>query len=194
MSLPYRARPGAGFIVLAVSLIGAVSFFAWGFATPPLEDVWRIQIELSLGERSYLSDSDFRLLQDTLRRYPALADNMLEDRSAGLVSANQDGIVNLSFAYLVRTTPEAPGKLGVTSIGDEPAVLNIRTIAASRSGRMDHNGQVDTWQIPNSGPFPQLIEVRLTSDAEGDAKQKKKKNPVGQSDDKAHPMLVTLKP
>jgi hypothetical protein len=188
MSLP--GRPGAGLIVLGVSLLGAACFFAWGFATPPLEKVWRIQIELGLGEREALSESEFRLLQDTLRRYPDLAHSMLEEEVAGLVSANRAGVVDVGYAYLVRQHPGVPRRLQISAIGDQRVRLAVRTLAASAAGET-RRGEAYTWEIPNEGPFPQLIEVRLDEERKSAPKQPQTGEPTNGA---ARAVVVTLAP
>ena len=192
MRLHDHARPGAGLIVLVASLFGAISFFAWGLATPPLDEVWRIQLELELGESGPLSAREFGLLQDTLRRYPALADNMVEDGVAGPVSANRDSVFDLGYAYLVRKRSEAPGKLQVTAIDDDPVEVEVRTLTASASGETRRDATY-TWQVPNDGPFPQLVEVRLAGEHKSGFKPPKK-GPRWRSGVGSPPVVVALTP
>lgn len=153
-----RALPGAGLVAVGVTLLAVGLFVAWGLSTPPLEEVWRIQIELGLHGGEPLTRREFRLLQDTLRRYPALAGNMVEAGTAGLVSANQDGVVDDGHAYLIRTTPDAPRRLVVKAI-EEGVAVDARTETASVRGGAGAHSEY-TWLIPNEGPFPQLVEVR----------------------------------
>ena len=174
MTIPYRARPGAGFVVLSLSLLGAISFFAWGLRTPPLDEVWRLQIELGLRGVAPLTGRQFHLLQRTLQRYPAFADSLLEEGDAGVVSANHKGVVDTGYAVLLRKRPDAPGRLQVTGIGDTRVGLTVRTQEGSAAGETD-GATAYAWQLPNDGPFPQLVELRLTSKRHG-------------------PLLVTLTP
>ncbi len=192
MSLPYHARPGAGLIVMGVSLLGVAWLFAWGFATPPLDDVWRMQIELGLGEAEPLTGREFRLLQDTLQRYPALADHMLEGGVAGLVSANQKGVVDVGYAYLVRKRPDTPGKLQLTALGDKRVGLQVRTLTSSAAGETRHAATY-TWQLPSDGPFPQLVEVRLDGERRS-AQRRQKQGLEPQADAAPRPVMVTLTP
>jgi len=173
MSAPGNARPGAGFTLLLLTVLGALAFFCWGLRTPPLDDVWRMQIELNLGQGGVLSDRGFRVIQEALVRHPELAQTMLEDGDAGLISANSGGVVSTGFAYLVRRRAEESGRLVVTGIGDEGVEVAARTVRASTAGMVDERGALD-WRLPNDGPFPQLVEIRIGSEEQVPAKRREK--------------------
>ncbi|MBI3180467.1 MAG: hypothetical protein HYZ27_12445 [Deltaproteobacteria bacterium] len=162
MSTSYQL-PGAGFVLLVSVVVAGGAFLAWGLTTPPLERVWHMQLELMLGTRDALSSRDFRLLQDTLARYPELADNMLDDAPDGLVSAATGGMVDTGYAYLVRKNSAAPGVLVVTSPNGKKLTLRGRTSAAASAGEAREDTPF-VWALPNDGPFPQLIEVRDEAD------------------------------
>lgn len=187
--MPARARPGAGLVVLAVSSLGVAFFLAWGLVTPPLDEVWRMQIEMGLRGVEPLTAREFRLLQATLRRYPALADNMLAEDVAGLVSPHQDGVVDTGYAYLMRKGARAAGRLQVKTIGDKPVRLEVRTLTASARGEARPESAY-TWHVPNDGPFPQLLEVRLT----GGTSQRTRKNLRRRTDGEAQAVVVSLTP
>ena len=102
MSLRHRARPGSGFVFLVAVALAGVAFFAWGLRTPALDKVWRLQLELMLGDRVELTGTERQLLQDTLERYPGLADHMLDGAACGLISAHVGGTVDAGHAYAVR--------------------------------------------------------------------------------------------
>ncbi len=157
MSLSYRLRPGAGFVLLLSVLLLAAAFFAWGLKTPALERVWQMQLELMLGSRDALSARDFALLEGTLTRYPELADNMLEETKGGLISANAEGLVDTGHAVLVRKSSSAPGVLTVTAASDKKLALRVRASGHKQSGECAQ-GAPFVWPLPD-GPFPQLIEV-----------------------------------
>ena len=158
MNLPYRARPGMGFGILAVVVMASTIFFGWGWSRPPLDEVWQMQLELRLGTRSALRSDERRLLQDTLARYPLLAVNMLEDAATGIISAERGGMVDTDYVYIVRQTAAAPEFLTITSPSGAPLQLAVRTATAKTAG--EANGAPFVWTIPNTGPFPQLTEVR----------------------------------
>jgi hypothetical protein len=160
ISVPYRARPGAGFVLLVASGAAAVAFFAWGAATPRLQRVWRMQVELEIGKRPPLKPKERALLQETLARYPALADALLDGRPSGVISAHEQGHVESGYAYLVRkdaagarairlsTPPEATGEVA----------LELRGPWGAESITL-HPERPFLWALREEGPFPQLLEV-----------------------------------
>lgn len=163
MSRAYRRRPSAGFILLFLVALGAAAFFAWGLTRPRLDEVWRIAIELELGERPALSGAELRHLQDALADHPQLADSMAEGEHAGVFSAHEDGRVEGGYAYLVRRSAREPGRLEVAFAGSETrgaVEVTARTTRERESGRAEP-GKPFAWRLPDSGPFPQLVEIRL---------------------------------
>ena len=165
MKLPYRYRPGRGFLLLVAALAGGVGFFAWGLQTPPLDQVWQMQVKLKIGDRNALSRGEMKLLQATLARYPGLADHMLEGADSGLISAGVGGVVDRGYAYYVRKTAATDSVLVVSSTRGES--LEVEAITTS-----DHDRGVATgaepliWALPQSGSFPQLIGVHLARSKE----------------------------
>jgi len=189
MKLPYRARPGMGFGILALVVAASTLFFGWGWSRPPLDEVWQLQLELLLGTRDALASDERRLLQDTLTRYPLLAANMLEDAECGIISAQRGGMVDIDYAYVVRQTPDAPNVLKISSPTDAVLRLAVRAGAAKTTGEAD--GDVPfVWVIPNTGPFPQLTEVRLVADKHTD---RSSVTTDGADSDKVRPMMVEIR-
>ncbi len=166
MSLPYRARPGWGFALLVAVVLSSAVFIGWGLRTPPLDLVWQMQLELLLGERESLAETEFELLQDTLERYPDLADHMLDDAASGLVSAHVAGAVDLGYAYAVRRSRQAAQALLVTSLTDERLEFKVRTVETNGRGATSGDESF-SWRLPDEGPFPQLVEVLLLPSGEG---------------------------
>jgi hypothetical protein len=161
--ISYRNRPSLGFVFLTTALAGSAAFFAWGIQRPRLEEVWRADIELGLGERPPLSRAEMNRLQETLVDHPPVGESLREDRHAGIFSANDGGRVEGTYAYLIRQRADQPGLLTVTYAGARKrgkVRVQARTVTASSSGqvRPDHPWH---WQLPASGPFPQLVEVLL---------------------------------
>lgn len=160
MKLPYRSRPGAGLAVFVGVVVASSLFFFWGWSRPPLDRVWQIQLELLLGTRPALAEDERALLQETLVRYPLLANNMLEDAECGLISAHMGGMADRGYAYLVRTTASAPGVLSVSSPTGSTLELIVRTLGAETRGTARADAPF-VWALPAAGPFPQLVEVLL---------------------------------
>lgn len=160
MLLPYRMRPGAGFVVLAGSLLLAIGFFAWALRTPPLDEVWRIQLELKVGDSPELSAGQIDLLQETLQRYPDLADHMLEGADSGLISLHQDHVVDRGYAYLVRKSSSSDSILVVRSPDARPLTIDLVT-TQKRARHQIPTTEPLVIALPSTGPFPQLVGVHL---------------------------------
>lgn len=166
-SSTYRAGPpGAGFVCLVMTVLFAVGTVAWGLRTPPLDHVWRMQLELRLGDRPLLSVGERDLLQETLARYPLLGEHFLGDTDATLISLNVSGVVDAGGAYAVRRAADVDIDVVVTSPTGEPLAVEVGSSTETASGTAD--GRPFVWQPPASGPFPQLIEIRLLSADQAD--------------------------
>lgn len=163
MTIPYRYRPGAGFLLSAAALVGGTCFFIWGIQTPPLDRVWRMQLELKIGAREALSPGEMELLQVTLSQYPDLADHMLEGAQSGMISAGAGHVVDGGYAYLVRKSPAADSSVEVSSGTGKKITVEIRTARSRERGVVDE-GKSGRWDLPQEGPFPQLIGVHQVRD------------------------------
>jgi len=163
MRLSGARRPSVGFVLLLGLTTVAVSFFWWGFRTPPLEKVWRMDIELSLGQRPPLSHDEFDLLQNALRNTPELASFLAEDSHAGLVSAHDGARVEGKYAYLIRKAPGDPGLLRVSYHGSKAkgsVSIRAQTSHLEKVGTANRT-RAYTWKLPDDGPYPQLVEVLI---------------------------------
>ena len=163
MGLRYRSRPGPGFVWLVVAALAGVAFFAWGLRTPALDRVWRLQLELLLGDRPQLTGTERQLLQDTLERYPDLADHMLDGAASGLISAHVGGTVDAGHAYAVRRDRVSGWALVVVSPAGDELSLEVRAGQVAGHGTASADEPL-VWALPDHGPFPQLIEVHLAGD------------------------------
>jgi hypothetical protein len=181
MIIPYRARPGAGFVLFLVVLAASVGLLAWAMVTPPLESFWRLQIELLAGRGRGLSAPELELMQRILAEHPSLADSLLVEDKSGLISANQDGVIDVGWAYLIRRSPTDNGLLRVLAAQptDEPLPVKVRTLHHKAKGEAGAVLAFE-WRLPDGGPFPQLIEVTVA----GPGKRKGKKTSV--------PIMVSL--
>jgi hypothetical protein len=157
--------PGGGFVALVGAVAIGVSFFAWGIRDAPLEEVWRIQTELELGTRGPLSDRELRLFQDVLQRHAELAESLLAGEPHGVISASSSGRVEIGYAYLVRHRADLRIALRVKPTGisaqADPAQVRVRVLHQGASGTASAEAPFE-WVPPGDGPFPQLIEVRVS--------------------------------
>ncbi len=160
MNLPYRVRPGAGFVVVVIVVLASAGFLAFGARTPVLDEVWKMQIELETGTRGPLDDAEFDAFQDTLLRYPEFADNLV-DGSHGIISAHESGLVDGGYVYLVRKSKADPGVVKVVSARNNGKDVSLRISSRGFSVEGKAARQpASIFRLPDSGPFPQLIEVR----------------------------------
>jgi len=156
-----RLRPGGGFVLLALVSAAAIGFFGWGLVTPRLDAFWRLQVRLAIGGAP-LDEREFDLVQKTIVRYPKIADNLLEGGQVGLISANDEGVVDVGYAYLLRTQPDAR-RLSVTAsarAADNPITIHVRTLTERFEAEVSSAAPL-SWGLPTSGRFPQLIEIRV---------------------------------
>jgi hypothetical protein len=154
-------RAYLGFSVLVVTLLGTIAFFAWGLSTPPLDQVWRMQIELAVGDRPALDEGELRTLRETLVRHPEVADAFLKGSDHGVVSSAH--LLGGSYAYLIRRAAGEPATLEIAldrSPRSAGAQIEARTGSDHRRGAVSDASPL-LWKIGDEGPFPQLIEVRF---------------------------------
>ena len=93
---------------------------------------------------------------------PALAESLLAERETGIISAHTAGVVDVGWAYLVRrTSSERPFLRVLAAVPtSDPPLVQARTMGAwgTKPARAD---SAFTWRLPDTGPFPQLVEVRV---------------------------------
>ena len=179
MTVPYQRRPSAGFGLIIVIIALAVGFVAWGLRTPPLEAVWQMDVELRAGTRPPLSEAERELLQNALLRHPKLGVFLIEDKHAGVFSANDEGRVDGEYADLIRPNPETPRRLEVLYAGAKKrgaVKVTARTANAESQGMASRKAPF-AWDLPEDGPYPQLVELRFAKARLG-PKKKKRRHPV----------------
>jgi hypothetical protein len=166
MSIPYALRPGAGFVLLSACVLSSAAFFLWGWSTPLLDHVGRIELELKLGRRAPLSAEELAQVQRALCQHPEIAEDWLSGAEAGLVSAHHRGVVDNGYAYAVRMPSAATRPLVVTLAPGEKA-RRLAVAGRTRSGTMKGEvgpGQPWVWAAPPHRTCPTLVELRLTED------------------------------
>lgn len=96
--------PTIGFVAVCLTLVGSITFFAWGFSQPELDRVWWLHHQLKTGEIPSLDASDRSLLVRNMRRHPNLASALLGGERFGVISARSwQGWLEVPGATLVRT-------------------------------------------------------------------------------------------
>ncbi len=162
MRRPHVARPGAGFVFLAATLASALTFLAWGAATPSLDRVARLELELELGRRGPLKNGERRVIEEAFCRHPEIAADWLDGRTRGLVSAHRDGWIEADSAYVVDRRPDQPLSIVVEAIGRGDVEVSIAAGDARRSNTA-RPGAPLRWALPASAGCPRLVEVRVRS-------------------------------
>jgi hypothetical protein len=161
--IPYRARPSLGFVLSVIVAVTTVAFFAWGLATPPLDELRRLHIELETGERGPLQVRERTLIEKSLQRYPDLAAAWLDGRAVGIISRHEGGLVDNGYAYLIRSKASRAMLEVSLAVGQEPGA----TVSA-RVGDRHVGGTLVAerpWRWPLvGGTHAELVEVLITSD------------------------------
>jgi hypothetical protein len=116
MRIPWALRPGAGFVLLVLVLASSVAFFAWGMATPPLDEAWRIQVELRVGRTKPLSKRERRIFSRAMCRHAEIADGILDEERAGVISAH-----HASRARSTRRSPSSRRAIATASSRSTPS-------------------------------------------------------------------------
>ena len=158
--IPWRYRPGAGFVLLVATMLSAVCFLAWGLSTPALDTVWTSLISLEIGED--LPPSSRARLRDALARHPGLVDNVLEDAKYGVLGTEVDGLVKGRLAIAVRRSADPKVVLTVQLARSAPGRVRVR----AHVGGAHHEVIVApdapfVWRLPDEGSFPQMVEIEI---------------------------------
>ncbi len=92
MKPPRRLRPGPGFIYLVAVLVGTILFVSWALSTPRLHAVWKWTREVRAMQGTLFSEEAFVVLRETLKSYPELADEWVDDELGMVVLDGRDGV------------------------------------------------------------------------------------------------------
>lgn len=191
MTIPWAYRPGGGFIVLVASLAICAAFFTFGAATPQLERVWRVLLELRLGSESRrvkaLDEGARAALEQALCRHRGLAEDLLLGQPGILLSANRDGVFDGGVAYALRSAdhPEVAIEIAVPPGGKETRIV-IEARAGDGSSRGEASvGRPFTLHPRGRDGCPTLVELRSEASAERAGPAKKRAKPA--------PALVTFR-
>ena len=166
-----RIEPGAGFVVMVSAAVASLAFFAFGLATPRLDRVARMEIDLGLGSRRPLSRDDFAVLQDVLCDHPSLAAHYLEGASSRVLSAQHRGFAPEGWALALFDATTSTASLVVRPAGGDPReVIEVRarTAAGERGGSAGRDAPF-VFEVRPRGKCPTLVEV--TTKRDGGAKR-----------------------
>lgn len=164
LRIPWRARPGAGFVLLSLTLFAAIAILAWGMRTPKLESFWKLQVQLEAGERGPLSQRELALVQEVLWTHPEIADEVTADSAPGFLSAADANRVDVNYAYLVRRSADGRtalrARLARGSGRHDDVTIHARVVGNELPPKVAAEGVLE-WTLPANARFPQLVELTV---------------------------------
>jgi hypothetical protein len=160
-------RPSLGFSLVVATYALSIAFFAWGLSTPPLDRVWQLHHELKIGRIYKLSKDDRRLLIDSMRQHPSLANALLDSGQVGIISAHRDGWIDTPHVTIVRT-PRSPAALRLlldiqTPPQYIPYELEIDGSGWERELSVQARGPLAV-ELPPPPAVPELITLKIKGD------------------------------
>jgi hypothetical protein len=160
-------RPSLGFSIVVATYALSIAFFAWGLSTPPLDRVWQLHHELKIGRIYKLSKDDRRLLIDSMRQHPSLANALLDSGQVGIISAHRDGWIDTPHVTIVRT-PRSPAALRLlldiqTPPQYVPYELEIDGSGWERELEVQARGPLAV-ELPPPPAVPELITLKIKGD------------------------------
>lgn len=157
-----RQKPSAGFWLLCGVSALVVAFFIWGFSTPRLEDVWKLEVKLKIGQIQRISDSEKEMFYGVFEDYPKYMKDLSGRRGIDLLSANSDGLSLVDELLILRTSDASNcGKfmLDVSGAQSEyPIVFTIKGRTWKKELKVTRNGRSTVW-LPKGVQVPEFIEV-----------------------------------
>ena len=100
MKIPYRYRPGAGFVLLVVVTAMVSAFFVWGFTEPDLDRVWFLK-QRTEQHKIVLDDEELAFLDGMMRQHRVMADDVLDGTGAQLIEPSVEGWTPAALTHLL---------------------------------------------------------------------------------------------
>lgn len=100
MRIPYRHRPGGGFILLVVVTALVTAFFAWGLGEPDLDRFWFLK-QRAEQHVIELDDEELAFLDGMMRRHGVMAEDVLDGTGAQLIEPTVEGWTPEPLTHLV---------------------------------------------------------------------------------------------
>jgi hypothetical protein len=164
MSARTRKLPHLSSIFVGVTYILVFAFFAWGFSTPALDQVWRHHHELKIGKTGKLKKAERKSLNKAMKRHPRLAKALLQGAPVGIISAHNDGWIATPNATILRT-PAAKNirrmNFDVQTPEDLlPLSISLRTKTWKKKLKFTKQG-TETFLLPELGDTVEIIELKM---------------------------------
>jgi hypothetical protein len=146
-------------------VVMTIGFFSWGLSAPPLDELWRLGVELEMGERGPLVRRERALVERSLQRHPQLAQNWLDGAATGFISRHHAGLVEIGYAYLVRSkSGHAILEVSLAPRQEGPVKVQARSGDATAQGELVPE-RPWSWRLPATGAYPELVEVIVQRDS-----------------------------
>lgn len=169
MKIPYRYRPGGGFLLLIAVGALVVAFAVWGFRTPPLERAWRLLEQVDHGY--VLSADEVAFMDEALRAYPGITEDILDDAAVDLLEPDVEGFSLAPATHLLLAPIGATGRTfeltcrgaaryPVTVSLNAPKLHKTLTFTAQGTKRLYIKG--DQASAGPEAPF--LVTLRVSGD------------------------------
>jgi hypothetical protein len=100
MRIPYRYRPGAGFVLLVVVTALVSAFLAWGLGEPDLDRFWFLK-QMAEQHAIELDDEELAFLDGMIRTHGVMAEDVLDDTGAQLIEPTVEGWTPERLTHLV---------------------------------------------------------------------------------------------
>ncbi len=176
MRIPYRSRPGAGFILLVAVTALVSAFFAWGFSEPDLDRLWFLK--QGIEQHRIVPDGEqLAFLDGMLRRHRVLADDVLDGTGAQLIEPTVEGWTPAPLTHLV-VAPVGDGTeitVECRSAALHPVTVTLEARRLDRTLEFDDDGKLAFTIEPGMAtagpgePFLVRVEVDGEFDLESDA-------------------------
>jgi len=169
--IPYRHRPGAGFVLLVVVTALVSAFFAWGFMQPDLDRVWFLK-QRAEQHAIELDDEQLAFLDRMFRTYRVLADDVLDGTGAQLIEPTVEGWTPEPLTHLV-VAPVGEGReieVECRSAALHPVTVTFTAPRLEKTLSFDDDGTLSFRIEPGmatAGPDEPFI-VRVEVDGEFD--------------------------
>jgi len=158
-------RPGAGFIILAISLVLVVCFMVWGFSTPLLDRVWEIMVRMEQADFAGLEPGEVEDLEAAIEHYPDLGREILGRRPVRVLEpAVQRWSVLEHQHLLVSETWRGEQLLELQvelSPDDLPLVVQLRGLGFEETVEVEAPGLVEIPVELAPGDGPGMLRVAL---------------------------------
>ena len=169
MKIPYRYRPGTGFLLLIVVTVLVVAFALWGLSEPPLERTWRLLEQVDHGH--VLSADEFAFMDEALRSYPGITKDILDEESVDLLEPDVEGFSVATTTHLLLAPLGPEGRrfeVSCQGASLHPVTVSLSSAKLNKTLRFAADGTQTltiTGEQASAGPTaPFLVRVEVDGD------------------------------